>query len=233
MAAPSLNAYKHCPSAGPEPQPAGGAAAGAQRGVQPAGAGGGGQLLPPHPAGVLLALVCLGCWWLLLQVCCHLSNTLGDLPTSTRLALHCAGAGAAAARGGCGPVAQGKPPSNQDVHCPAVPAVLQVLAQLPHLEDADLSFNIYMEAAASLAPLTADGGLAALRRLDLRCGLRLGSDLCISRCWDRQAAAWPRCAASTLGAGAACEEGIASRAAHCTVWLHTGCCSAVCPWRLL
>lgn len=47
---------------------------------------------------------------------------------------------------------------------------LQVLAQLPQLEVADLSFNIYMEAAASLAPLTADGGLAALRRLDLRCG---------------------------------------------------------------
>ena len=50
-----------------------------------------------------------------------------------------------------------------------------MLAQLPQLEVADLSFNIYMEAAASLAPLTADGGLAALRRLDLRCG---GSAAC-------------------------------------------------------
>lgn len=51
----------------------------------------------------------------------------------------------------------------------AAPPSLQVLAQLPNLETADLSFNIYMEAAASLAPLTADGGLVALRRLDLRC----------------------------------------------------------------
>lgn len=57
------------------------------------------------------------------------------------------------------------------VVCPAAPPSLQVLAQLPSLETADLSFNIYMEAAASLAPLTADGGLAALRRLDLRCAL--------------------------------------------------------------
>lgn len=44
----------------------------------------------------------------------------------------------------------------------------QVLAQLPALECADLSFNVYMEAAVSLQPLLADGGLAALRRLDLR-----------------------------------------------------------------
>ncbi|PRW44486.1 small GTP-binding isoform B [Chlorella sorokiniana] len=59
------------------------------------------------------------------------------------------------------------------------PRIPQVLAQLPHLEVADLSFNIYMEAAASLAPLTADGGLAALRRLDVRKMLGVWKDTSI------------------------------------------------------
>jgi hypothetical protein len=49
-------------------------------------------------------------------------------------------------------------------------ASMQVLAELPVLESVDLSFNIYMEAAASLAPLLEHGGLARLRRLDLRQG---------------------------------------------------------------
>ncbi|KAL4428433.1 hypothetical protein ABPG75_002522 [Micractinium tetrahymenae] len=48
------------------------------------------------------------------------------------------------------------------------PRIPQVLAELPALEVADLSFNIYMEAALSLRPLLESGGLARLRRLDLR-----------------------------------------------------------------
>lgn len=45
-----------------------------------------------------------------------------------------------------------------------------MLAGLPSLEVADLSFNIYMEAALSLAPLLEENGLPKLRRLDLRHG---------------------------------------------------------------
>lgn len=48
------------------------------------------------------------------------------------------------------------------------PRIPQVLAGLPSLEVADLSFNIYMEAALSLAPLLEENGLPKLRRLDLR-----------------------------------------------------------------
>ena len=59
------------------------------------------------------------------------------------------------------------PGPDQLLGCPFL-LPLQVLAELPALEVADLSFNIYMEAAASLQPLVGEGGLSRLRRLDLR-----------------------------------------------------------------
>ncbi len=49
---------------------------------------------------------------------------------------------------------------------------MQVLSKLPALEVADLSFNIYMEAAASLHSLLEDSGFSKLQRLDLRWGGR-------------------------------------------------------------
>lgn len=62
----------------------------------------------------------------------------------------------------------------------------QVLGLLPSLEVADLSFNIYMEAAASLAPLLENDGLEMLSRLDLR---RVGSQ----GGGGGRGAAWPGC----------------------------------------
>ena len=89
---------------------------------------------------------------------------------------------------------------------PACPvSLVQVLRELPALEVADLSFNIYMEAASSLLHLmdsdthAAGSGLDSIRRLDLRHAARRCGDGTV--CWVEQHAVVPDADTHAAGRG--------------------------------
>lgn len=98
---------------------------------------------------------------------------------------------------------------------------------LPALEVADLSFNIYMEAALSLEPLVEHDGLPSLRRLDLRWA-RLGTRLppchppCIVRLAGLQCRALAHCVFASVSTQLG-KAGCVPLGRACSVLAGAGC----------